>query len=69
MSEITYRIQDVIPTHKCKVCGALWRYNEEGAGSWTLRSSACGSCCDNAAMGDQIEPIRVTLPINSLVIT
>lgn len=69
MSEITYRIQDVIPTHKCKVCGALWRYNEEGAGSWTLRSPTCGSCCDNALMGDQIEPITVTLPINSLVIT
>ena len=69
MSENKYRIQDVIPTHKCKVCGALWRYNEVGVSSWTLRSPTCGSCCDNALMGDQIEPITVTLPINSLVIT
>ena len=41
-----------LPTHHCKVCGALWiRFTD----SWSLFSRRCGPCCDNAAMGDQIE--------------
>jgi hypothetical protein len=49
-------------THRCKVCGALWRLNDptevQPEGSWSLASEACGRCCDNVAMGDQIEPIE-----------
>lgn len=54
-----------IPTHKCKVCGGLWRLwdardlprgslpsGEEGC--WTLVTQNCGKCCDNEFMGDQI---------------
>jgi hypothetical protein len=48
------------PTHRCNVCGALWILNppsEVQRGSWSLWSKACGKCCDNVAMGEQIEPI------------
>lgn len=53
---------DFQPTHKCTICGALWKYwpKEEsnlGCASWQLRSSTCGKCCDNAPMGDQIVPL------------
>lgn len=43
------------PTHYCTQCGAHWRLNDDL--SWTLRSAACGACCDNADMGDQIVPL------------
>lgn len=42
------------PTHFCKVCGALWRLWLNDCG-WNLRSKECGKCCDNVAMGNQIE--------------
>lgn len=50
------------PTHKCTVCGALWRFwpardtirSEQD--TWSLRSPTCGPCCDNAPMRDQIVP-------------
>lgn len=46
------------PTHRCKVCGAYWRkWNVDGCVSWNLNSHGCGECCDNAAMGDQIEAL------------
>lgn len=51
-----------LPTHKCKVCGALWRlfqpHEMPGADgfTWSLRSNACGQCCDSAVMGEQIVP-------------
>ncbi len=41
------------PTHRCRVCGALW--HRFASGDWTLISKACGKCCDNAPMGEQIE--------------
>jgi len=45
---------DRVPTHRCKKCSALWiKYPD----SWSLYSERCGQCCDNAVMGDQIEPI------------
>ena len=53
------------PTHRCKVCGAMWRLwlrqeTPHATGdSWNLRSAACGKCCDNEPMGDQIEPLRI----------
>lgn len=56
------------PTHRCKICGALWRLNAADPvnfppphpfanGSWTLVSISCGKCCDNVEMGTQIEPL------------
>lgn len=64
-----------VPTHRCKVCGALWRLNpaldpkQTGmptdyplhSETWSLVSPACGKCCDNAPMGDQIEPLPLSL--------
>lgn len=51
------------PTHRCKECGALWRYwpkRDTGHDdSWNLRSTACGQCCDTAPMGEQIEPMTL----------
>lgn len=52
-------------THRCKVCGALWRRCEPGETPgidgvrWSLASEKCGKCCDNVPMGDQIEPLEV----------
>lgn len=54
--------QQIVPSHKCTVCGALWRYwplrdtirSEQD--TWSLRSPTCGHCCDNAPMGEQIVP-------------
>lgn len=45
------------PTHKCIHCAAVWRSlggAEAPEGGWSLSSSRCGPCCDNAPMGDQI---------------
>jgi hypothetical protein len=51
-------------THRCKTCGAHWALCGAvacGGGvmgpHWHLRSATCGPCCDNVAMGDQIEPL------------
>lgn len=63
-----------IPTHRCKVCCALWTLWEAQPAkypsghplhgrSWSLFSSGCGKCCDNVAMGDQIQPIQLAAPI------
>ncbi len=52
------------PTHRCKVCGAGWRFwrQAEMLGStgdtWNLRSPTAGECCMDARMGDQIEPMN-----------
>lgn len=55
--------EEPAPTHRCKVCGALWRYwpkRDTGHDdSWNLRSTACGPCCDNAPMGEQIKPLTL----------
>lgn len=48
---------ETVPTHRCRVCGALWR--ELGNGTWNLRSDRARLCCDNAPMGAQIEPLTV----------
>lgn len=42
------------PTHRCKVCGALWICRSD---SWSLCSKECGKCCDNKPMLTQIEPL------------
>lgn len=45
-----------IPNHQCRECGALWlRY--VGSLEWSLCSPACGQCCDNEVMGEQIVPL------------
>lgn len=52
------------PTHRCKVCGGLWRFwrHAETPGatgdSWNMRSQ-CFDCCADAPMGDQIEPLTL----------
>ena len=52
------------PTHRCKVCGGLWRFwrHAETPGatgdSWNMRSQ-CFGCCADAPMGDQIEPLTL----------
>lgn len=43
-------------THRCKECRAEWVKHPDGGG-WSLASPSCGPCCDNVAMGDQIEPL------------
>lgn len=54
---------EVNPTHRCKVCGALWKLWKDGEGhpkvtaGWNLRSEKCGPCCDNVEIGDQIEEL------------
>lgn len=50
------------PTHRCKVCGTLWRKNPPAppvfpTESWTSMTDERGACCDNVEMGDQIEPL------------
>lgn len=52
--------QKRVPTHRCTRCGALWILQKIDQGSWSLFSLHCGPCCDNAAMGAQIEPLAVT---------
>lgn len=53
--------------HRCKKCGCLWR--RWGDGSWSLldRHQVCKSCCDNEAMGEQIEEIEIGLEYKRLV--
>jgi hypothetical protein len=48
------------PTHRCRVCGALWRQHEDG--SYQLLSPGAGKCCDNVVMGDQIETLPEPAP-------
>jgi hypothetical protein len=43
---------DARVTHYCKVCFAMWQQHDDE--SWSLRSKACGKCCDNVPMGEQI---------------
>lgn len=48
------------PTHRCKVCGARWVLHESAQPSWQcLSPEKMGACCDNVAMGDQIEALPV----------
>lgn len=48
----------LLATHRCTECDARWI--QYGDGCWSLASKTCGKCCDNVAMGDQIEPIGLT---------
>lgn len=51
MAILTINVNNRVPTHYCRVCGALWF---KGADQWSLVSLHCGQCCDNALMGNQI---------------
>jgi len=50
-----------VPTHRCNICSALWRFipnrDTSWGDSWSLKSPTCGPCCDGAEMGDQIKPL------------
>lgn len=53
-------IKGAVPTHRCKVCGAQWRKYQDPKNewNWTLCSQQAALCCDNTAMGDQIEELK-----------
>lgn len=61
------QVAETQATHRCKICGALWRLWQPGEakagddGSWSLISPTCGKCCDNVAMGDQIEALAAPI--------
>lgn len=54
--------------HRCKVCGTRWLLWPDAihGGGWNLldKYQRPGSCCDNAALGDQIEHLR-DLPLSA----
>jgi hypothetical protein len=60
LSEEPRREQAVTATHRCNVCDARWRDNNDG--TWTLVSTKAGACCDNQPMRDQIEPLTPPQP-------
>lgn len=53
--------------YHCKVCLAVWgKFRAVGAHrhnpalmSWSLLQKKCGKCCDNVAMGEQIERLHM----------
>ena len=53
-------------THRCKACSALWVQHLDG--SWSLCSDTCGKCCDNMAMGDQIEAIGMRAELDQALV-
>jgi hypothetical protein len=54
--------ENVLSLHRCKVCGTAWLQWPDAihGGGWNLldKYQRPGACCDNAAMGDQIEHLR-----------
>lgn len=60
-----------LPTHKCRVCGALWQIQRkqdtlEMEDAWNLCSPVAGQCCDNVFMGEQMVPAEVTDVLKAL---
>jgi hypothetical protein len=59
---LTRGTEMTLSLHRCKVCGTRWLLWPEAihGGGWNLldQYQRPGSCCDNVAMGDQIEPLR-----------
>lgn len=51
-------------THRCNICDAKWI--QLYPFTWTLASQKCGKCCDNVAMGEQIEAIGLTAEVERL---
>lgn len=53
--------EEKLELHRCWVCGTRWLlWPDACGGGWNLldKHSHPGPCCDNAAMGDQIEHLR-----------
>jgi hypothetical protein len=54
--------ENVLSLHRCKVCGTAWLLWPDAihGGGWNLldKYQRPGACCDNEAMGDQIEHLR-----------
>lgn len=52
----------VLSLHRCKICGTRWLLWPAAihGGGWNLldKYSRPGACCDNVAMGEQIEHLR-----------
>lgn len=52
----------LLSLHRCKVCGTAWLLWPDAihGGGWNLldKYQRPGACCDNAAMGEQIEHLR-----------
>lgn len=46
-------------THKCIKCQALWKKNSDGSWSLAKGSPRPLACCNNAPMGDQIQPLSI----------
>lgn len=62
----------LLSLHRCKVCGTRWLLWPDAVhgGGWNLldKYQRPGSCCDNVAMGDQIEHLR-DLPLSALPVS
>lgn len=62
---MTLQLSSPVPTHRCNVCGAFWRFwpkRDTGMeyDSWSLTlSPSCGACCDSAPMETQIVPLTL----------
>lgn len=55
-------LDGTVPSHRCTVCGALWRVrleHQDVVESWELHSREALGCCLGAHMGSQMVPIRV----------
>jgi hypothetical protein len=64
---------ETLSLHRCKICGTRWLLWPDviHGGGWNLldKWQRPGSCCDNAAMGDQIEHLRdITLATPAAVV-
>lgn len=58
---------NIVGLHRCKICGTAWLLWPDvfHGGGWNLldKCQRPGACCDNVAMGEQIEHLR-DLPLN-----
>lgn len=60
-----HALPGALPTHRCKTCGALWRFwrAEETSyptDSWNLRSLHCCKDCDGRVEREHLEPLDWT---------
>lgn len=64
-STLIQALPGAMPTHRCKTCGAMWRFwRAEEIGhttdSWNLRSLACCKDCDGHMEPEHLEPLDWT---------
>lgn len=61
---MTYE-NDVTPSHKCRFCGALWRFFRKGESGgfttdvWSNCSNFAGDCCAEKPIVDQMAPVTL----------